>query len=644
MKNTSLHRVLLGWGESRGYWWPWDRYRPQVSARIPWIWVWVHAFSGFVGFGIPGALLGRAVMGSWVMEAVLLCGAVGAFAGFLWCAMVRGAWNLRAGEMAAAVAEGRAAVIPAPRTLVDRCLMAPGVWVAGLVISVSVVWGIENLRGVRELRRFEAELRAKGAPVMPGELEPPAVPESENLAEAPMFRSLFQPRSGAGTGGVGVGEAEGGVPRGEAAWNVQAKTPSFEAFRAERRRAEVKRAKQAVGPMEGVGGWAEGRAVDLGLWQAYYRSLPDWRGTEEGRSAAEDVLVGLRRIEPELRELRKEAAGRRSFRFDLRYEDGFSMVIPHVAHSRKIATALQLRAVACLAGGRSEEALADTLLGLRMGDGLADEPVLISALVRIAIDGLMLQPVWEGCVERRWSEAECAELQRVLGQRDYLRGMRRALEGERVLLRPAYETVARSGPWSWWGGQPDAFEGMVGSGQGDATDRMIFWMVRLMPQGWVRQNEVVHGRYLRELVEDLERARFRGDGPSADERFERMIHRRGPWMVIAKMLAPAVGKAVDRAYVMEANRRMALVGLGLERYRQVVGGYPEEVGLLVPRFLSTLSDDPMTGRPLRYERVSADRYRLYSVGVDGRDDGGVRGERRARTAMDGGGPRDLVWQ
>ncbi|MDZ4743778.1 MAG: hypothetical protein SGI98_10220 [Verrucomicrobiota bacterium] len=48
--------------------------------------------------------------------------------------------------------------------------------------------------------------------------------------------------------------------------------------------------------------------------------------------------------------------------------------------------------------------------------------------------------------------------------------------------------------------------------------------------------------------------------------------------------------------------------------------------------------DRIDGNPRRYERISALSYRLYSVSLNLKDDGGVRGQDKDQ--MDG----DLVWE
>lgn len=61
--------------------------------------------------------------------------------------------------------------------------------------------------------------------------------------------------------------------------------------------------------------------------------------------------------------------------------------------------------------------------------------------------------------------------------------------------------------------------------------------------------------------------------------------------------------------------------LALHAYRDTHGAYPERLQDLVPELLDTLPMDLADGQPLRYRRTDGG-YLLYSVGYDGKDDGG----------------------
>jgi hypothetical protein len=68
---------------------------------------------------------------------------------------------------------------------------------------------------------------------------------------------------------------------------------------------------------------------------------------------------------------------------------------------------------------------------------------------------------------------------------------------------------------------------------------------------------------------------------------------------------------------------MAIVACALERYHLAHGEYPETLAVLAPEYLKTIPPDVVDGQPLHYRRTREGRFILYSVGWDGKDDGGV---------------------
>ena len=72
----------------------------------------------------------------------------------------------------------------------------------------------------------------------------------------------------------------------------------------------------------------------------------------------------------------------------------------------------------------------------------------------------------------------------------------------------------------------------------------------------------------------------------------------------------------------ETQNRLLLVPLALCAYQQDHGAYPEKLTALVPAYLSAVPTDPFAlSGPLRY-KLTGKTYVLYSVGPDGKDDGG----------------------
>ena len=81
------------------------------------------------------------------------------------------------------------------------------------------------------------------------------------------------------------------------------------------------------------------------------------------------------------------------------------------------------------------------------------------------------------------------------------------------------------------------------------------------------------------------------------------------------------GKIVVKEARCIALLRTAQAALGMERYRLAHGKLSDSLSDLLPEHLAAVPIDPFDGQPLRYKRL-AKGYVVYSVGEDGKDDGG----------------------
>jgi hypothetical protein len=87
----------------------------------------------------------------------------------------------------------------------------------------------------------------------------------------------------------------------------------------------------------------------------------------------------------------------------------------------------------------------------------------------------------------------------------------------------------------------------------------------------------------------------------------------------ARMLTPALDATAEKHRRLVTFARVTRVGLALLRARRETGGFPASLKDIRK---SLNAEDPYTGDPLVY-RADGDRFILYSLGPDRRDDGGT---------------------
>lgn len=89
-------------------------------------------------------------------------------------------------------------------------------------------------------------------------------------------------------------------------------------------------------------------------------------------------------------------------------------------------------------------------------------------------------------------------------------------------------------------------------------------------------------------------------------------------------VSPTGGLSVMVGEIMgvEAMRRIVITSISLKRYRLKYGKYPASLSDLTPEFIPHIPLDPVDGKPLRYQLMADGTFLLYSIGQNGRDDGG----------------------
>lgn len=87
----------------------------------------------------------------------------------------------------------------------------------------------------------------------------------------------------------------------------------------------------------------------------------------------------------------------------------------------------------------------------------------------------------------------------------------------------------------------------------------------------------------------------------------------------------------------QALRSSVVVACAATRYRLDRGEFPVTTQALIPGYLESIPTDPFDGQPIRIKRMPAGQLIIYSVGNDGKDDGGdVDSKGGKRTPADEG--------
>ena len=409
-----------------------------------------------------------------------------------------------------------------------------------------------------------------------------------------------------------------------------------------RLRFEFERGDSAIWPTNG-GYWQEGRLTDLRQWQTYFRTF---NATAEGKTngfpqaaqpqtPAADILLALSSFNPALEELRR-ASKRPGARLPLKYELGFEdagELLPWLATEKRWGQFLQLRTLAELDAGQGEAALKDVQLSMRLMDGLRNQPLLISHLVRVALQAIALQPIYEGLALHRWNDAQLAELEAVLAEQDFLADFKSAMRGERTCAIQEFETERLTREMRAVGGE-------VGH------EEIVTNSLRWMPSAYFYQNELAFARLYDQVVLPLVDLTNRTVSVAAyrtsEADYKAHLKHYSPYSAQAWMAFPSLAKCVLRFAIAQADVDLARVACALERYRLAHGEYPATLEALAPQCIEKLPHDIINGQPLHYRRTEDGKFVLYSIGWNEKDDGGtVALTKGGRVDLENG---DWVWK
>jgi hypothetical protein len=487
--------------------------------------------------------------------------------------------------------------------------------IIAIIALIALFYAEENWRGRHAWNKYRKDLEAHGEQLELKSFIPASVPDEENFAATTLVQSWF--------------------PRGNGN-----QTDNY---------TQAERLISALEPNFNKG---ERHYLDLVAWEKSFISIQTnaepssspklQSGPSDFLSrarAAPAILKALEDSESDFQEV-QQASKRRYSRYPIVYDmqKPWATLLPHLALLKQLCQRLELKTCAELAAGKSEKALEDVRLGLYLADTLKNEPFLISYLVRLSAIQVAIQPIWEGLAEHQWSDGQIQELQRLLSRYDYFLDTERALYSERACSILMIDIFRKDRNLS-------EMNSLMRTDSDSLLKPVAEGIPKIMPDGWYYQEQLNYCKLFQLQFNAIFETTNRIISPSriktAAEKLGTILETENlltNHKLMAGFLLPGLGNMGSKTAKMQIAADQAVIACALERYRLANQKFPEKLEDLVPRFVSALPADVLTGNSYKYRRAGAG-FVLYSPGWDEQDDGGASG----KELFDASGG-DWVWQ
>ena len=375
--------------------------------------------------------------------------------------------------------------------------------------------------------------------------------------------------------------------------------------------------------------------------------------TKDQASSWQELNALLQQCQPGLNYLHsrmKDPPTGMNYNIALRLKNDSS---PNFVADRQVAQSLNASAMNNLHKGDLESAAQDIETLLSFEKLNQEDPDLVPFMIRMAILGMSVDVCWDALQADGWTEPQLAELQsKCLDVTNILSQMPRALEAERIeriYLLSWFRTHSYQEVIARYQNYHAGF-GLKPSPKDTAALVRLWrqWLFHpLWSFAWAEQEEL---KYLQDLQPEVAalhevpsnvssfwlQQQVKLDHeyyhvPVADWRFYIKLP-----LVESSDLFVSGARIQDSAYPYADYSKawfwtmrsltlheMVITAIAIKRYELKHGKAPADLAALVPEFLSNLPLDLMDGQPLRYRLEENGRFKLYSVGADGHDDGGA---------------------
>jgi len=391
-----------------------------------------------------------------------------------------------------------------------------------------------------------------------------------------------------------------------------------------------------------------GRAI-VGFQENFWAETgPHYHGGEWVRETAthhwDQLAADLKANQPTLTEIRA-ALERPVLANGLDFSEGIRMEFLHLSKIKSLTRWLGSGFQLALHEGRNSDALHYLHSEIRLPRLFAEDRLIRSELVRIAISTIAMSDTWEALQAGGWTDEDLAALQKAWESQGFATAMAHSFEGEKIFCTVVAEQLRASNDdvvQMIFGQQ----SGALRDGFGEFVVKQIYcWVWRFAWSHQAQLREQKDLQWLNGLMRTGANAKCYSDIQGALTQF---VEDRGKKRFYDVLRYPGLdsvyaSQAVTKAMRSETDRSLTLCAIALKRYSLHHGNFPTSLEALVPGFLSAVPVDYMDGQPLKYRLNDNGSFTLYSVGEDGKDDGGDLSFPEASEGWNSWRRRDHVW-
>lgn len=472
-------------------------------------------------------------------------------------------------------------------------------WSCGVIaVFYALPCWVLNWTGDRRWQRVATDLEAAGGTLDFLELLPPPVPEAKNFA-------AIEPLNGIRTA---PGDSE--VARA-----------------AQARRDEIEKACDFVKETQSKAGlpkngecFTAARGINMEELALLYFDGGFLPWPEDTPADVQGLRLAIEKHTPFILELGRAACERPDAEFLPRLTEEtlpealLALSYKHVECSTSLTGVAALHGMTAIHSRDVAAVMQDLHLLHRLSRASVQEPSLITFLVSLGINQAALELVWHSLRDSLLNDSQLGEAQALLNTLDFSPQLLQASFAEIAMFSDTVVELEqnRDGIWGLYTDRPKP------------TDKAL---AALLPRGWIMHSKshLVENE-LRWIIKP-----FQDGGIEAlfcqHEAFKDWLISNAKWTwgkldnFFTRLVFPMTVTIHLKAAHVENTRRQAVLACALERHRLRHQTYPAALADLEVGVYSMCLEG-VDGKPVRYRLMEEGGYRLWSDGMDGRDDGG----------------------